>query len=93
MKQVGITIDGMPVFGDIAKMYFQDGFPLCFIFDRIRNLGGVVSWVYLYEDMIKNGMTHKRVIHLLNEHIFECYGKEYKNYILQKLNTLYNYEH
>lgn len=85
MKQVGITVDGKRVMGDIAKEYFQEGLPFVIIFDMLQKNNMIPHWPKLYDDMRKNGMTHKRTIDLLNDHISDSYGPEFRNVIISRL--------
>lgn len=85
MKRVGITVDGKIVIGDIAKEYFQEGLPLGMIFDLLQGYNAIPHWPMLYDDMKQNGMTHDRIIHLLNEHIVDSYGKEFRDVVISRL--------
>lgn len=71
--------------GGLGKLYFESGLPLSFIFDRCIMLGVVVGWPTLVAELEGNGMRRDRVLHLLNEHIFEAYGKEYRDTVLARL--------
>lgn len=90
MKIVGKTTDNHTVVADIGKIYFEQGLPLSLIFDRLQALELVPSWIHLYDEMKANGMTHKRIIHLLHEQVFESYGKEYRDIIISRLETTFN---
>lgn len=85
MKIIGKTTDGKIVVADIAKLYFEQGLPLVFIFDELQNNNSIPSWPHLYDEMKANGMTHERIIHILNEQIFESYGKEFRDKIIKRL--------
>jgi hypothetical protein len=45
------------------------------------------SWNHLYQEMRDNGMSHKRIIHLLNEQVFESYGKEFRDVVISRLDA------
>lgn len=85
-KIVGYTVEKKPVISGLAKFYFQDGLPLSIIFDRCIIEGFQPSFPHLYNELKENGMTHDRIIHLLNEHIFESYGKDYRDVVIDRLN-------
>lgn len=85
MIQVGKTTEGKPVVSGVAKLYYETGLPLSIIFDRLQQKEIVPSWNHLVSELKENGMKHDRIIHLLNEHIFESYGKEYRDEILKRL--------
>lgn len=86
--QVGTTTDNKVVVKDIAKQYFQQGLPLSFVFDILQTNNMVPDWIALYQEMKDNGMTHKRIIHLLHEMVFESYGKEFRDVIIKRLEFL-----
>lgn len=87
MKLVGKTSDGKMVVSGVAALYFQDGLPLSVVFDLLTDKGCVPSWIHLYNEMKQNGMKDERIRHLLNEHIFESYGKEYRDEVMRRLDT------
>ena len=89
MEQIGITTDGKKVMKDIAKMYFQDGLPLSILFDLLSQNNMIPSWLDLYEGMKQNGMSHKRIIHLMHEHMFDTYGGEFRDRVIKKLENEY----
>lgn len=86
---LGCTADGKIVVGGIGKFYFQYGLPLCFAFDVLDNRGFIPSWVHLFQELRDNGMSDKRIFHLLNEHVFETYGKEFRNVVIERLNLIF----
>lgn len=85
MKVIGKTIGGQDVVAGLAKLYFQDGLPLSVIFDTLKAMNKQPAWPMLYTELKDNGMTHERIMHLLNEHVFESYGKEYRDVVIQRL--------
>lgn len=85
MNIIGKTQDGKQVVSGLAKLYFEQGLPLSFIFDKCKLNNYIPSWNHLYNEMKSNGMTHKRIIHLLHEQLFESYGKEIRDHIISKL--------
>lgn len=88
MEQIGVTKDGIKVMSGVGRLYFQDGLPLSIMFDKLTENRMMPSWVHLYEDLESNGMKHSRIIHLLNENIFDSYGKEYRDTVIQRLNLM-----
>lgn len=88
MEQIGITTDNKKVVKNIAKQYFQEGLPLSFVFDILQENNMIPDWQALYQEMKENGMTHKRIIHLLHEMVFESYGKEFRDVIIKRLELL-----
>lgn len=89
MKVVGKTIEGKLVVSKISKFYFEQGLPLVFVFDKLQENNFVVSWIHLYNELIIQGMSHKRILSMLNEQIVDSYGKEYRNVVIAKLRALY----
>lgn len=85
MEQVGITTDGKMVMSGVAKLYFEQGLPLSIIFDQLIKNNMIPSWPRLYNDLRDNGMTHKRIIHLLHEQVFESYGKDFRDLVISRL--------
>lgn len=86
MKVVGKTTAGVLVIAGIGEMYFQEGIPLSVIFDSVKDKNMIPAWPLLYEELKGNGMKHERIIHLLSEHIFESYGKEFRDIVIGRLN-------
>lgn len=86
MKQIGITTDGKKVISGIAAMYFESGLPLSFVFDKLNENNCIPSWIHLYNEMKNNGMSHKRVIDILSEQVFDVYGKEFRDEVVNRLN-------
>lgn len=71
----------------VGKIYFQDGLPLSIIFDQLIKNNMMPSWNHLYKELEENGMSKKRIYHLLHEHVFESYGKEFRDTILKRLDA------
>lgn len=88
MKQVGFTKNGEMVVSGLAKLYFQEGIPLAIIFMHCIDKGIQPSFYHLYIELKESGMTHDRIRHLLNENIFEVYGKEYRDECLIRIDKL-----
>lgn len=85
MKIIGKTTEGNYVVSDIAALYFQEGIPPSIIFDNCKKIGIVPSFIHFYDELTVNGMTHDRIIHLLSEHVFESFGKEYRDVVINNL--------
>lgn len=69
----------------LGRMYFQDGIPLSVLFDILKGKNIQPSFKHLYKELEDNGMKHERIIHLLNENVFESYGKEYRDIVIERL--------
>ena len=82
---VGLTQDKKIVLAGLAKLYFQEGIPLSIVFDNCQRWNIQPSFPHLYNELKENGMSHDRIIHLLNEHVFESYGKEYRDEVIKNL--------
>lgn len=87
MHAVGKTIEGKTVIAGVAKMYFESGVPPSILFDEINKRNAIPSWLHFYKECKDNGMPHIRIIHLLNEHVCETYGKEFRNKVIDTLNN------
>lgn len=85
MEQVGVTIDGKKVMKGIGPLYFREGLPLSIIFDRMAQEDMIPSWNHLYDEMKENGMSHKRIIHLIHEQGFDSFGKEFRDEVIRRL--------
>lgn len=85
MNIVGKTIEGKSVVSGLGKLYFQEGIPLSVLFDSLKDKDIQPSFKHLYDELTENGMKHERIIHLLNENVFESYGKEYRDEVLNRL--------
>lgn len=92
MQIIGKTTDNKEVVKEIGRLYFQDGIPLSLIFEGLSNRGMMPSWMDLYVEMKENGMTHKRIIHLLHEQIFEHYGSSFRDVVIKRLEAIYNHD-
>jgi hypothetical protein len=88
MNVIGKTTDGKLVVSGLGKLYFETGLPLSIVFDRMVQGNYQPSWIHLYLELKENGMKHDRIIHLLNEHIFESYGKEYRDEVIRRLELI-----
>lgn len=88
MKQIGITTDGKMVMEQVGKLYFEQGLPLSFTFDKMQQNNMIPSWPHLHRELKSNGMTHKRIIHLLSENVFESYGKEFRDIVVSRLEKI-----
>jgi hypothetical protein len=85
MQRIGLTGDNRIIVQGVGKLNFEQGTPLSIIFDKLNENNFIPSWNHLYQEMKHNGMTHKRIIHLLHEQIFECYGKEFRDVVIDRL--------
>lgn len=85
MQTIGITPEGKEVVTGIARLYFQEGLPLSLIFDALDKNNRMPSWMHLVVEMRENGMTDKRIKHLLSEHMVDTYGKEFRDIVLNRL--------
>ena len=92
MEIIGISTDQKQVVQHIGKLYFEQGLPLTFIFDKLQENNLLPSWNHLYIEMINNGMTHDRIIHLLHEQVFESYGKEFRDIVISRLVGLKSFQ-
>lgn len=90
MKIVGKSTDGKLVVSEISKIYFQDGIPLGIMFDELDKHNYIPSWLHLYIEMQDNGMNKERIFHLLNEHMFDTYGNEFRNVVINRLKTIFS---
>lgn len=85
MRIVGKTDDNQLVVADLGILYFQQGIPPSVIFDFLKVRGIVPSFQHFYDELKSNGMNSERIMHLLNEHVFEAYGKEYRDTIINRI--------
>ena len=90
MNQIGVTQDGKIAYAGLAKFHFQDGLPLSVIFDELQKRNSIPSWIHLYKEFEDNGMKHENIIRLLSEHIFESYGKDFRNVVIERLEYVYS---
>lgn len=88
MTIVGHTTAGKQVVAGLGRMYFESGLPLSIIFDVCRENNRQPSWIHLVHELKDNGMKEERVMHLLNEHVFESYGKEYRDNVMKVLHQI-----
>lgn len=87
MHAVGKTTDGKTTLAGVAKFYFESGVPPSMLFMELHKCNAMPSWIHFYKECRDNGMTHSRVIHLLNEHIPFVYGKDFKDVVISVLNN------
>lgn len=88
MKVVGKTESEQLVVAGVGEMYFQEGIPLSIIFDGLKRRNLIPSWLHLYNELKINGMSRDRILHLLSEHVFESYGKEFRDHVITKLESI-----
>lgn len=74
MEIVGKTSCSKLVVSGLGRMYFENGLPLSVIFDGLQRRNIVPSFRHLVSELEQNGMNRERIMHLLNEHVFESYG-------------------
>lgn len=85
MNIVGKTSCGKSVVSGLGKMYFENGLPLSVIFDGLQSRNLVPSFLHLVSELEENGMKRERIIHLLNEQVFESYGKEFRDVVIERI--------
>lgn len=85
MVIVGKTQCGKSVVSGLGKLYFENGLPLSVIFDGLQRRNLVPSFRHLVSELEQNGMKHERILHLLNEQVFESYGKEFRDVVINRL--------
>jgi hypothetical protein len=83
LKIIGKTAHGKLVVAGLGRLYYETGLPLSFIFDKCESAGLQVAWLPLVAEFKENGMKNERILHLLSEHIFESYGKEYRDKVIE----------
>lgn len=85
LKIIGKTTHGKLVVAGLGKLYYETGLPLSIIFDKCQAANLQVAWLSLVNELKENGMREERIFHLLSEHIFESYGKEYRDKVISIL--------
>lgn len=90
MNIIGKTECGKPVVSGLGKLYFESGLPLSLVFDKCESMNMKPSWLHLYKELSDNGMKHSRIIHLLHEQLFETYGKEFRDKVIETLEKIMN---
>lgn len=85
IRQVGKTIDGKIVVAGLGKFYFESGLPLSVMFDSCQRMNLQPSFIHLISELKENGMKSERIVHLLNEHVFESYGKKYRDEVMKRV--------
>lgn len=88
MQVIGQTTDGRYVVSGLGRHYFESGLPLSILFDYCIKNDVQPSFLHLYRELKQNGMQHERIIHLLHEHVFESYGKEYRDEIIERIESV-----
>jgi hypothetical protein len=61
------------------------GLPLDVLFTILKENNIIIDWIDFYQDCIKNGWKHQTIINKLEHSLFDVYGKEYKNVIIERL--------
>ena len=82
IQVVGKTVEDQLVLSGLYRYFETTGLPLSDIFEEIKNKNMVPSWNHLYEEMVKAGMNHDRIISRLSLDIFDVYGREYRDLII-----------
>lgn len=86
MRFVGQTECGKLVVAGLGKLYFENGLPLSVLFDGLQRYQLIPSFNHLVSELEENGMKRERIIHLLNEQVFESYGKDFRDEVINRLN-------
>ena len=89
MYIVGQTDDRQFVVAGVGILYFEQGLPPSVIFDSLKAFNLIPSFQHFYEELKTNGMSSDRIVHLLNEHVFESYGPEFRDKVISKLKLSY----
>lgn len=82
---VGKTSDGQFVVAGVFKMYDTIGLPLDILFCECAKDKIMPSWNHFYEEATKSGWKHKTIISRLSETIFEAWGKEFRDTVIDRL--------
>ena len=83
MEIVGKTKEGVLVVSGLGKLYFQEGLPLSVVFDQCKERNILPSWIHLFKELSDNGMKKDRILHLLNEQVYDSYGKEFRDHVVK----------
>lgn len=86
---IGYTEADETVVGGIWKIYETHGLPLDIIFDLCIQRKWIPGWIDLYQDMIKSGMEHTRILSKLEEAINDSFGKEYCGVVISRLSEIF----
>ena len=85
MNIVGKTKEGHIVVAGLGKLYFENGIPFSLIFDECQKRKLLPSWFHLRDELKSNGMKEDRIVHLLSEQVFESYGKEFRDVVIDRI--------
>jgi hypothetical protein len=85
MNQVGRTIDGKIVLDGLFGAYETHGIPLDTLIAAIHEDGMVPCWLSFYDDAIKAGMKHSRIVAKLDEAISDAVSAAYRDVVIAKL--------
>ena len=88
LKISGKTEDGRLVVSGVFSFYETQGIHLSVIFDELNNRGMVPDWVALYLETWAVGMMPERVMSMLSESIYDAYGADYRDRVIQTLKTI-----
>lgn len=88
--QVGVTNDGKPVMSGVFFFYETHGIPLEIIFMSFIDKNLIPSWIDLYKDMRLSGLTHNRIITILQDSISDAYGQEWSTNVILQLNEIFD---
>jgi hypothetical protein len=89
LKQVGVTIEGMPVMDGVFHLYATEGLPLELIFLQMQKRGWIPAWPTFYEDARANGWKHQTIVVKLREALADTWGPAFRNGVLERLEKIY----
>ena len=89
VRIIGKTTDGKSVVTGIFKFFDTTGIPLFVLFELCEQNNWLPSWIHFYEDGKKQGWEHKTIINRLQEGLSDCYGKEFSDQVIARLNKIY----
>jgi len=89
MKIIGKTKDGVYVVGDIFKMFDTTGLPLTDLFMMCQQNNMQPCWIDFYNQSMTAGWKHKTVTSRLREALCDCYGVEYRDVVISRLDELF----
>lgn len=84
----GKTEDGRLTVSGVFSFYETQGVPLSVIFDELQNRNMVPDWISLYLETWAIGMMPDRVMSFLSESIYDVYGSDYRDQVIETLKTI-----
>lgn len=84
---VGKTENGYIIVSKVYEFHESYGTPLDFLFSYLAENKIIPSWIHFYNEAVRNGMNHDRILNKIKDPIEDAYGVEFAKIVIETLNS------